>query len=196
MQARQKQQERAASILDYGQRHTPASGKEGNFLKIRFIEPSNAPYKRAIQNLYVYDKYIRTPSQGALTLSTIVKKQVEDTKMYSESISKIIWEDVLDSDIIFFSIFTFSAKRGYGLAEYIKANSNAVIVFGGLHATLHYEETCRYCDYVLLGEGDETILKFVEAVANHLPIDFAGVAYYQNGKLVYTGTPSLPQNID
>lgn len=41
--------------------------------KIRFIEPANLPYRRLIKNLYVYDKYIRTPSIGLLTLATIVK---------------------------------------------------------------------------------------------------------------------------
>ncbi len=40
--------------------------------------------------------------------------------MYSESISKIKWEDVLDADIICIGIFTFSANRGYELTQYIK----------------------------------------------------------------------------
>ncbi|KAB4864633.1 B12-binding domain-containing radical SAM protein, partial [Bacteroides thetaiotaomicron] len=70
-------------------------------MKIRLIEPANTPYRRSPLNLFVYDRHIRTPSQGLLTLSTIAKRMVEDTLMYSESISKIVWGDVLDADIVF-----------------------------------------------------------------------------------------------
>lgn len=170
--------------------------KEGEILKIRFIEPANLPYRRSIKNLYVYNKYIRTPSNGALTLATIAKKYVDDTYMYSESISKIVWEDVLDADIIFISIFTFNANRGYELSSYIRKNSNAIIVFGGLHATLNYQETAQHCDYVLLGEGDESIVHLIKAVQTKEAIDFPGVAFLKDGKMVHTGNPTLPSNID
>ena len=68
--------------------------------KIRFLEPGNLPYRRSIKNLYVYDQYIRTPSHGLMTLATVAKEAVPDTLMYSESISKIRWDDVLDADIV------------------------------------------------------------------------------------------------
>ena len=60
-----------------------------NIQKIRFIEPGNLPYRASPKNLYTYEKYIRTPSHGLLTLATIAKEHVDDTLMYSESISKI-----------------------------------------------------------------------------------------------------------
>ena len=75
-------------------------------MKIRFIEPSNVPYKNALSNYYIYDKTIRTPSQGTIILGTILEQIYSDVKIYSESISKICWNDVLDADIIFISIFT------------------------------------------------------------------------------------------
>ena len=40
-------------------------------MKLRFIEPANQPYHPDIRNLFVYDQYIRTPSNGLLTLATI-----------------------------------------------------------------------------------------------------------------------------
>lgn len=165
-------------------------------MKIRFIEPGNTPYKRSIKNLYVYNKNIRTPSQGAMTLATIVNKQYSDVRVYSESISKIIWKDILDADIIFISIFTFNANRGYELAQKIKKNSQATVIFGGLHATLNFTESVKHGDYVLLGEGDETILKMIQAVENNEEITFTGVAYNKGDKLIHTGIASLPQNID
>jgi len=164
--------------------------------KVRFIEPGNLPYRKSIKNLYVYDKYIRTPSIGLLTLATIVKQQVSDTFMYSESISKIIWDDVLDADIVFIGIFTFNANRGYELAQYIKMNSKATVILGGLHASMNYPEACRYCDYVLLGEGDESILEMIDTINKKGAIDFPGVAYIKNGEVFNTGKRNPPQNIN
>lgn len=164
--------------------------------KVRFIEPGNLPYRKSIKNLYTYEKYIRTPSIGLLTLSTVVKETVDDTLMYSESISKIKWDDVLDADVIFIGIFTFSAVRGYEIAGYIRKHSNAVVVLGGLHASLNYKEAIKYCDYVLLGEGDESILEFIETLKNDSKVDFPGVAYEKGDQIIMTGERIPPHNID
>ena len=165
-------------------------------MKIRFIEPGNRPYKPTPLNYFVYDRYIRTPSVGLNTLATIVKKEEDDTLMYSESISRIPKDDILDADVIFIGIFTFAAVRGYQIARYLKKRSRAVIVMGGLHASMNYKEAVRYCDYVLIGEGDETILTFLRALKNKKPMDFPGIAYRRNGKIVYTGYPCPPKNIE
>ena len=128
-------------------------------MKIRFIEPGNKPYKRSLLNYFVYDRYIRTPALGLITLATIARNIESDTYMYSEAISEIVWSDVLDSDIIFIGSFTFNADRGYELSDYIRKNSKAKVVMGGLHPSLNYEEAARHADYVLLGEGDEPPLR-------------------------------------
>ncbi len=164
--------------------------------KIRFIEPGELPYRPSLQNYFVYDKYIRTPSVGLNILTTIVKTAVEDTLMYSEAISKIVKSDVDDADIIFIGIFTFNANRGYQLARYFKRRTKAVVVMGGLHASMNYREAVNYCDYVLLGEGEETILKLIKALRCEEPADFRGVAYKKDGKVITTGMPDYPASID
>ncbi len=173
-----------------------SNNESGGIMKIRFIEPGNLPYRRSIKNLYVYDKYIRTPSQGAMTLATIVNQHGHDVKMYSESISRIIWDDVMDADIVFISCFTFNANRGYELAQKIKAESKAIVVMGGLHITLNPSEAIQHCDYLLIGEGDETIVQFIQGIEKHEPITFPGVVYMENGQIINTGMPNSPQNID
>lgn len=165
-------------------------------MKIRMIEPSNPPYRPTFKNRYIYNHAIRTPSQGAMTLATIINGVVDDVKMYSESISEIVWSDVLDAQIVLLSIFTFNANRGYELADYIRANSNAIVVIGGLHATLNDAEASKHCDYVLVGEGDETVLLLIDAISKETTIDFPGVTYEQDGTLIRTGTPNAPANID
>lgn len=167
-----------------------------NIKKVRFIEPGNPPYRPSFKNLYVYDKFIRTPSVGLLTLATIAKREVDDTYMYSESISKIKWDDVPDADIVFIGIFTFSANRGYELAEYIRKHSKAKVVMGGLHASMNYTEAVKYCDYVLLGEGDESVVELIRTLRDDKPLDFPGLAYLKNGECVTTGERVPPHDID
>lgn len=164
--------------------------------KIRFIEPGERPYKNTILNHFVYDRYIRTPSVGLNMLATIVKKEYPDTFMYSEAISKIVKQDVLDADVIFIGIFTFNANRGYQIAKYFKKHTKATVVMGGLHATMNYREAARYCDYVMLGEGDESILELLHALEKGDPLTVPGVAYLKNGKVQTTGERKPPENID
>ena len=165
-------------------------------MKVRVIEPGNRPYKPTILNHFVYDRYIRTPSVGLNTLATIVKEKVKDTLMYSESISRLVMDDILDADMIVIGIFTFSAVRGYQLARYFKKKSHAVVVMGRLHASMHYREAVKYCDYVLLGEGDESILELVEAVKKGETPAFPGVVYRKDGKLVHTGQRRAPETFE
>lgn len=40
--------------------------------------------------MFTYNKYIRNPSIGLITLTTIVKNIIDDTLMYSESIVEFI----------------------------------------------------------------------------------------------------------
>ena len=143
-------------------------------MKIRFIEPGNRPYKPTILNYFVYDRYIRTPSVGLNTLATIVKREYPDTYMYSESISKIPMKDLQDANIIFISIFTYAAVRGYQIATYLKEHTNATIVMGGLHASMNVKEAVNYCDYVMLDEGDETILPLIKMIQEKKKPDTAG----------------------
>lgn len=166
-------------------------------MKLRFIEPGNPPYRPSLLNEIVYNRYIRTPSNGMLTLATIAKSVVPDTFMYSESVSEIVMEDIYDADIVFISIFTFNADRGYALCDKIRKNSSATIVMGGLHATLCPGEAILHCDYVLRGEGDEAVLRLIECIQkNELP-DFAGIVRKdKDGTVIDRGCAPLPQNID
>lgn len=164
--------------------------------KIRFIEPGERPYKNTILNYLVYDRYIRTPSVGLNRLATIVKEEYPDTFMYSEAISKIVKSDVMDADVIFIGIFTFNANRGYQIARYFKKHTKAVVVMGGLHATMNYREAVKYCDYVMVGEGDESILELLHGLEKDEPLEFPGLAYLKKGKLHVTEKRNPPEMID
>lgn len=164
--------------------------------KVRFLEPGNLPYRWSPRNLVTYDRYLRNPSLGLTLLATLVHDVVPDTLVYSESIAKIRWDDVLDADVVFIGAFTFAAPRAYELARIVRENSDAVLVMGGMHPSLNYPEATEHCDYVLLGEADESILEFLEAWAAGRPIDFPGVAYRRADELLHTGERTAPTDIE
>ena len=62
-------------------------------IKVRFLEPGNRPYRPSPLNFFVYDRYIRTPGTGLMTLTTIARDAGADARMYSESISRIVWSE-------------------------------------------------------------------------------------------------------
>lgn len=165
--------------------------------KLRFIEPGNySPYRNSIFNALIYNKYIKNPSTGLNTLATIAKRSVDDTLMYSESISNIDFEDVVDADVVFIGINTFNASRGYEIADMLRKRSKAVLVFGGLHASLNYPEAIERCDYVLTGDADESIVEFIESLSRGAAIDFPGVILKKDGRVVNTGKREQPEDID
>jgi len=139
--------------------------------KIRFIEAGAANrYHKTWKNHFVYNGSICNPSTGLITLATIAKRLVDDTLMYSESITELdeaLWADIADADVAFISINTFNARRGYWIAEQLRGGSGSarpLVVLGGMHATLNYSEAARHADYVLLGDGDESIVEFIQAL--------------------------------
>ncbi len=164
--------------------------------KVRFLEPGNRPYRRSLRNLFTYDRYIRNPSLGLTLLATVVKDLVPDTLVYSESISRIEWDDVLDADVVFIGAFTFAAPRAYELATFVTQHSDAVVVLGGLHPSLNFTEAVHHADYVILGEADESILDFLSAWRDGRPIDFPGVAYIDGDVIVHTGDRAAPTDIE
>jgi len=74
-----------------------------------------------------------------------------------------------------------------------------------MHATLNYKEAVRYADYVMLGDGDESIVEFIEALQKQgtkgEPIETPGLAYLSRladgeTEIVLTGERPQPTNIE
>ena len=166
-------------------------------MKIRFIEPGNRPYRSSPLNLFVYERYIRNPSLGMLTLATIASRKFNDVRCYSESISEVVWDDVLDADIILLSFFTFAANRAYEMADILRENCSAKIVMGGLHPTLVPEEAASHCDFVLRGQGDEALLPLLDYLAQgEDPVGVVPGACALRGGVLEGLAPVVPYNID
>ena len=67
-------------------------------------------------------------------------------------------------DFIGFSVWSYNYLWACELSKYLKQISKAKIIFGGIHVTSCPEEVMKNkdIDYVVLGEGEETIIDIVE----------------------------------
>ncbi|MDP2932251.1 MAG: radical SAM protein [Chloroflexota bacterium] len=95
--------------------------------------------------------------------------------------------------IVGISCMTSNIARGYRIAEVVKSvDSEANVVFGGIHATTLPEEVLDHaCDYAVLGEGEYAFLELVLQIkSKHIqPESLEAVIFRSNGKTVYTHSP-------
>ncbi|MBE6853936.1 MAG: B12-binding domain-containing radical SAM protein [Ruminococcus sp.] len=75
----------------------------------------------------------------------------------------------IDSDIIAFSVETFTAKRAYILAKKYKTEKN-IIVMGGFHACVMSDEMLSFADSVLIGDAEDTWGSFLEDCEKGKPL--------------------------
>lgn len=74
----------------------------------------------------------------------------------------------IDSDIIAFSVETYTAKRAYILAKKYKTENN-IIAMGGFHASVMADEMLEYADTVLVGDAEGIWEKFLTDCENGKP---------------------------
>ena len=103
---------------------------------------------------------------------------------YDERIEAL--PDVIDADIIAFSVETFAARHAYELAERYRnmgrktlasvrgeeetnireTKSSPMIVMGGFHASAMPDEVLEHADTVLVGDAEDTWPEYLEDVKN------------------------------
>ncbi len=106
------------------------------------------------------------PSLGLLTLAGMVPAhhEVQYIEIADIRDSKSTQETLQDFDLIAISSYSAQIKEAYQLAE-IARNKEVPVVMGGLHVTTLPDEAKKYCDAVVIGEGElswPTLLKDAE----------------------------------
>ena len=78
---------------------------------------------------------------------------VERLRVVDQAVDEFPFDDVRQGDLVGVSIHTFNAIHGYALAQKARERG-ATVVFGGPHASIYPEETLRYGDAVVTGDGE------------------------------------------
>lgn len=90
-----------------------------------------------------------------------------------------------DGDVLLYSFATAQASRVY--SEISKINKKCILIAGGPHPTAKQAEALEAgFDYVVIGEGEETLPELLRAIENQNVEGVKGIAFKKNGKVVVT----------
>lgn len=94
-------------------------------------------------------------------------------------------------------IYSFSTSRKEEIySEVDSSETDSIYIAGGPHPSGAVEDTLKHFDYVVIGEGEETLPELVDTIQNGGDISAVkGIAYVENGSVVRT--PARPHvNLD
>lgn len=88
--------------------------------------------------------------------------------------------------IMLYSFATAQAEEVY--SEISSSRIDAVFVAGGPHPSAEPEEALKFFDYVVIGEGEETLPELIDVLKKgEEPGMVRGVAYKKDGRVIFTG---------
>ncbi len=104
-------------------------------------------------------------------------------------------------DFVAVSVITCTAPDAIKVIELAKRiNPEVKTILGGVHASFMYEEmfgSTEALDYVVRGEGEQTIVELMDAVTNANALSsVSGIAYRHNGAVRATEPRPFMENLD
>jgi radical SAM superfamily enzyme YgiQ (UPF0313 family) len=111
---------------------------------------------------HIFSRY-GLPRLGILILGAILENAGYYVKAFVEDVADIDLKEVLKADLVGISTITSTSPRAYEIARLLKKRGK-VVVMGGPHVTFLPDEALQYCDFVLRGEAEESILPFMKAL--------------------------------
>jgi radical SAM superfamily enzyme YgiQ (UPF0313 family) len=129
------------------------------------------------------------PRLGSILLATILKNKGFNTQVFIEDITAPDWKQLEDADLVCISSITSTAPRAFQIAE--KFNKLGIpVALGGVHSTFLPEESLAYADYVIRGEGEETLVELIEHLDSNKPLDSIKGLSFKNSKQEVVHNPS------
>lgn len=132
--------------------------------KIIGIEP-------APPGFHVFSAF-KLPRLGLPILGTMLRDKGYQVRLYCPDIAPIDWAELLTADAVMISTITSTTPAAYRIAREIKEKTRVMgkdipVVMGGAHVTFMPEEALdNYVDFVVRGEGEQTILKLLSWLEN------------------------------
>lgn len=128
------------------------------------------------------------PRLGSILLGTIFKQRGYNVKVFIEDIAPPAWNLLEDADMICISSISSTAIRAFQIAERFK-KSGTPVALGGPHSTFLPEESLQYADYVIRGEGEETLVELVEHLETGKPLDSINGLSYKTAEGIVNNPP-------
>lgn len=142
---------------------------------------------------------------GLSYLDAVLKKEgyksyILDCALYGLDFDNVKNEiERINPDILGISVLQRTVSISCKISDYVKKNRHIPIVFGGHTPTIlsDYFLNNGYCDYVVRGEGEETLKELLTFLYNTKePKNVKGIDYIKNGKLIKNNPRPLIENLD
>ncbi len=148
--------------------------------KILLIRPENITFRYPTEY----------PPLNLLHLGTVLNEEGYKVKIIDVTWEKdhmgMISRELNDTLLVGITSVTSEVKNAVEISEKIKKLSDVPIVWGGWHPTLFPIQTCedKLVDFVVVGEGEYTLLELVKALESNAPFKgIRGLVYKGNGEI-------------
>ena len=147
-------------------------------------------------------KYSQPPI-GLALIAAVLEKGGYQVNVLDANLLKLKPYDVAplvhNADIIGLTAMTSTINTAKAIAQHLKkVKPDLTIILGGAHATLLPEETLATTpeiDIIVRGEGEETIIKLLQALEHKKSLcEIPGISYKKDGGVV--NNPTRLKNID
>lgn len=157
-------------------------------MKIVLIEPKST-------HIHVYSK-VPIPRIGSVLLATILTQKGHEVDVYIEELGPIDFAKTLEADVVGISVLTSTANRSYHIADIVRA-AGIPVILGGTHPTFETDEALDHSDFVIRGEGEESILELLEAMRTGGGYeDILGLSWWRGEEKVHNEKRPLLQDLD
>jgi anaerobic magnesium-protoporphyrin IX monomethyl ester cyclase len=124
------------------------------------------------------------------------------TKNYEgEDLPDAVYRQLIDicrgSAVIGLSVWTHQAPLATLITRRLRAELDAIVVWGGIHPTSYPEEAIREVDAICMGEGDVSFLKLMEAVRSGADYTRTkGFWFREDDRVIRNAGEPLVENLD
>jgi len=146
---------------------------------------------------------LRAPPLGLAWIASVLEGHGHEVKIVDSPTLSLSMGDFVkivkswSPDVVGLSSLTPTIRLAYKAARAVKVVDRDIkVVMGGVHSTFMWREVleeCPYVDYVVLGEGEETMSQLVEVLEKEAkPRGISGIALRnESGEVVQTGSWKL-----
>lgn len=149
--------------------------------------------------------------QGIRTISAILKREGHDVKLVFMSLSEdysrnYTREELMrllkfcnDSQFVGINSYASTAHRAERIIQFLKKHLSIPIIYGGVHATISPQDCIKVADIVCVGEAEEAIIDFADAVEKKKSFDKIKNLWIKNsetGKIIKNPVRNLVDNLD
>jgi radical SAM superfamily enzyme YgiQ (UPF0313 family) len=121
----------------------------------------------------------RIPRLGTIVLATLLRNQGYDSRVIIEETSGQVTDDDLHwADMVGISSITSTIPRAFALGDHSRELGKKV-VFGGPHVTFLPDDALAHGDFVIRGEGEETLTALMAALQHRQSLEgIAGLSFW------------------